>query len=243
MTVTDGRRSGARSAGRGAARTAAAEQLSRADRVARGKDARAVAPLDFARGVPGGPVTRPGRSAGGPGAVAGAGAGAGAARADAGVGVYVLPGGGAADGGGPGRHARVGAAGAAVRGCAPVQLRRVRLAGTAPGLRRQRLRRDPARPVRVGCQAAGRELCRGRAGQRVPRQGPPQDRPGGGRRLPRRDARLRGAAVAGGLVRAPGHRAGPERVPVAAEGEKVQGRREACWPRRTPATARRRWTS
>ena len=45
MTVTDGRRSGARSAGRGAARTAAAEQLSRADRVARGKDARAVAPL------------------------------------------------------------------------------------------------------------------------------------------------------------------------------------------------------
>ena len=65
---------------------------------------------------------------------AGAGAGAGAAWAHAGVGVHVLPGGGAADGGGPGRHALAGAAGAAVRGCAPVQLRCVRLAGTAAGL-------------------------------------------------------------------------------------------------------------
>src|SRR6201989_2391878 len=40
------RRSGARVSGRGTARAAAAEQPSRADRVARGKDARAVAPLD-----------------------------------------------------------------------------------------------------------------------------------------------------------------------------------------------------
>ena len=46
---TDGaaaRRSGARASGRGAARAAAVEQPSRADRAARGKDARAVAPLD-----------------------------------------------------------------------------------------------------------------------------------------------------------------------------------------------------
>ena len=46
---TDGaaaRRSGARASGQGAARAAAAEQPSRADWVARGKDARAVAPLD-----------------------------------------------------------------------------------------------------------------------------------------------------------------------------------------------------
>ena len=46
---TDGaaaRRSGARASGRGAARAAAVEQPSRAGRVARGKDARAVAPLD-----------------------------------------------------------------------------------------------------------------------------------------------------------------------------------------------------
>src|SRR5690349_3123515 len=46
---TDGaaaRRSGARASGQRAARAAAVEQPSRADRVARGKDARAVAPLD-----------------------------------------------------------------------------------------------------------------------------------------------------------------------------------------------------
>jgi uncharacterized protein (DUF2252 family) len=40
------RRSGARAAGRGRARAATVEQLSRADRVARGKDARAAAPLE-----------------------------------------------------------------------------------------------------------------------------------------------------------------------------------------------------
>jgi Uncharacterized protein conserved in bacteria (DUF2252) len=39
-------RSGPRASGRGPARAAAVEQLSRADRVARGKDARAVAPLE-----------------------------------------------------------------------------------------------------------------------------------------------------------------------------------------------------
>src|SRR5690242_1078622 len=46
---TDGaaaRRSGARASGRGTVRTAAVEQPSRADRVARGKDARAVSPPD-----------------------------------------------------------------------------------------------------------------------------------------------------------------------------------------------------
>ncbi len=50
MTVkTEGaaaERSGARASGRGPARTGTAEHLSRADRAARGKDARAVAPLD-----------------------------------------------------------------------------------------------------------------------------------------------------------------------------------------------------
>ena len=50
MTVTADRaakgKSGAGASGRGAARAAGEEQLSRADRVARGKDARAVAPLE-----------------------------------------------------------------------------------------------------------------------------------------------------------------------------------------------------
>ena len=60
MTATDSRRSGGRASGRNAARAAAVEQLSRADRVARGKDARAVAPLDshadFRPGRPRDPV-------------------------------------------------------------------------------------------------------------------------------------------------------------------------------------------
>ena len=38
------------------------------------------------------------------------------------------------------------------------------------------------------------------------RQGPPQDRPGGGREVPHGDARVRGPAFPGGLVRAPGRR-------------------------------------
>ena len=107
------------------------EQLSRADRVARGKDARAVAPLESHAEFVAGPGAGSGRAAAGAGQVAGAGAGAGPARADAGVAVHLLPGRGAADGGRPGRHARLRAAGAAVRGRAPVQFRRVRLAGTA----------------------------------------------------------------------------------------------------------------
>ena len=218
----------ARASGKGSVRAGTVEQLSRADRVAQGKDARAVAPLESHAEFSPGRVAGSGRAAAGPGEVAGAGAGADPAWADAGVGVHVLPGGGAADGGGSGQHARLGAAGAAVRGCAPVQFRRVRLAGAAAGLRRQRLRRDAARPVRVGRQAAGREPGGGGTGQRVPRQGPPQDRPGGGRGLPHGDARLRGAAAAGCLVCAPGHRAGHRPVPVPDEGEKVQGRREAA---------------
>ena len=46
MTVTAGKKSGARAARPGAARAGTAEQLSRADRMARGKDARAAAPLE-----------------------------------------------------------------------------------------------------------------------------------------------------------------------------------------------------
>jgi Uncharacterized protein conserved in bacteria (DUF2252) len=113
-----GRRYG-RASGRGTARAAGDEQLSRADRVALGKDARAAAPLEsHAEFAPAGK-----RAAAGAGQEPGAGAGAGAARADAGVGVHVLPGRGAADGGRPGHHPGVGVAGAAVRGCAPVELR------------------------------------------------------------------------------------------------------------------------
>ncbi len=83
-------------------------------------------------------------------------------------------------------------------------------------------------------------LAGGRAGQRVPRQGPAQDRPGGGRRLPHRDARVRGADLPGRVVRAPRHRAGREPVPVPDQGEKAQGVREAAgqgpYPGQHPGT-------
>jgi uncharacterized protein (DUF2252 family) len=46
MTVTAGRRSGSRASARGQARAETGEQLSHADREARGKDARALAPLE-----------------------------------------------------------------------------------------------------------------------------------------------------------------------------------------------------
>ena len=228
MTVkaerSSGKAAGARHRKR-PARAGAVEQLSRADRVARGKDARAVAPLEsHAEFVPDGSRDPVGLLLG-QATVAGAGAGADPAWADAGLAVHVLPGGCAADGGGSGRHAGVGAAGAVVRGRAPVEFRGVRLAGAAPGLRRQRLRRDASRPVRVGCQAAGGEPRGGGARQRVRGQGSPQDRARGGRGLPHGDARLRAAVVAGGLVRPHGHRADPRPVPVPDQGEKAQGRR------------------
>ena len=47
---------------------------------------------------------------------------------------------------------------AAVRRCAPVQLRRLRIARAATAVRSERLRRDVARPVRVRRQAIGRQL-------------------------------------------------------------------------------------
>ena len=46
--------------------------------------------------------------------------------------------------------------------------------------------------------------------------------------LPHRDARVRAADLPGRLVRAPGHRAGRRRVQVPGQGEKVQGSREVA---------------
>ena len=78
-------------------------------------------------------------------------------------------------------------------------------------------------PVRSsGRQPAGREPGRGRAGQRVPRQGSTQDR-ASGRQLPlHRHARVRGAAFPGRLVFASGHRAGPERVRSQVKAKKLK---------------------
>ena len=69
---------------------------------------------------------------------------------------------------------RSGHRGPALRGRAPVELRRVRLARAPDDVRHQRLRRDAPRTVGVGRQAAGREL-RGRGARaRLLRRRPPR---------------------------------------------------------------------
>ena len=143
------------------------EQLSRDQRRAAGKAARADVPARVARRTSTSTTTAI-RSAlpAGTGRVPGAGAGAAPARPDAGLAVHVLPRRRAADGRGPGADAELGSTRPAVRGCPPVQLRRLRRTGAAVGLRHQRLRRDAPRSVRVGRQAARRQLRRRRTGQR-----------------------------------------------------------------------------
>ena len=167
---------------RGSKRGAAVPHLSVAERVARGKAARSEVP----RG--GHAVFEPlvdsggsGRVARAPGEDARAGAGADSLRADAGLAVHVLSRGGADHGPRPRRDAAVGADGAVLRRCAPVELRGVRLAGAAAGVRRQRLRRDAPGSVGVGRQAAGREHVDRGARQRLSRQGPGADRARHGR--------------------------------------------------------------
>ena len=63
-------------------------------------------------------------------------------------------------------------------------------------------------PVRMGRQAAGGEPGGGGTRERVPSQAPPQDRPRGGAGVPEGDARVREADVPAGVVRASGHRRG-----------------------------------
>jgi Uncharacterized protein conserved in bacteria (DUF2252). len=73
-------------------------------------------------------------------------------------------------------------------------------------------------------------------GTTATRQGRAQDRPGGGRRLPHRDARVRGADLPGRLVRAPGHRAGLAEFRSQVKAKRFKPPR-SCWPRPTPPTA------
>ena len=152
-------------------------ELTPAERAERGKAARVAVPRDsHAEFDPAAGPARPARAAGGAGQGAGAGAGPGAVGPDDGLPVHLLPRRGAADGQRPGHHPGIRAGGAGVRGRAPVELRRLRLGRAAPGLRRQRLRRDAARPVGMGRQAAGRQHGGSGPRQRLRRQGPPCDR-------------------------------------------------------------------
>ena len=131
--------------------------------------------------------SRCGGAAGGAGRLTRAGAGADPLRTDAGIAVYVLPRCGVPDGGGSHALAEDRPRRAAVRGCAFVKLRCVRRARPTAGVRRQRLRRDAARTVRVGSQAAGRELCGRRPRPGVPERAAPSGESGGDARLPRGD--------------------------------------------------------
>ena len=124
-------------------------------------------PVKGAPGQPGrlraGPrPTRPGQPAREPGQDAGARARAHPLRAHARLALHLLPRGGADHGVGPVDHAPVGADGPGVRRRAPLQLRHLRLARAQPGVRLQRLRRDVARPVGMGREAAGGQLRRSR---------------------------------------------------------------------------------
>ena len=65
--------------------------------------------------------------------------------------------------------------------CHLSELRPVRDARAQPGLRHQRFRRDPARALGVGCQAPGRQLCRGRSRQRPAPTRTPGTRPSSAR--------------------------------------------------------------
>ena len=129
---------------------------------------------------------RPGRAARASGGDPGARAGADPLRPDAGVAVHVLPGRGADHGGRSGRHAPFGDHDPAVRRRSPDELRGVRLAGAAAGVRHQRLRRDLPGAVGVGRQAARRQLRDRRARQRLHDQGTQEGPVDPARRLPHR---------------------------------------------------------
>ena len=133
------------------------------ERVARGKQARAdVRRSSHADWEPPPHRPDPGRAARGAGEDACAGARADPLRADARLAVHVLPRRRLPDGVRSRRDAAHGSAHAALRRRAPVELRRLRGARPPARLQRQRLRRDAARAVRVGREAARRELRRRR---------------------------------------------------------------------------------
>ena len=130
-----------------------------------GLDARSnTPPSSHAGWEPGSRPSGSGRVIGGAERDPGAGSGAGAARPDGGVAVHLLPGRGQDHGRRPGRHTDGGVGRAAVRGRAPVELRRVRLPGTPIVVRPERLRRDTARAVRVRREAHGRQFHHRRRG-------------------------------------------------------------------------------
>ena len=185
----------------------------------------------------GGRAVRPRRAARGAGRHAGPGARADPLRADARVALHLLSRRRLPDGGRSRRHAAHRPGRAALRRCAPVELRRLRRAGPAADLQHQRLRRDAARPVRVGREAARRQLRRRRPRPRLQRQAAPSGQPDGDPVLPRGDPELRADVEPRPLVLP--HRPGGDRgARGAARRAGSSGRcSSATWPRRGRRTA------
>ena len=125
-------------------------------------------------------------------------------RPHAGLAVRVLPRRPHGDGPRPGHHPEHRDHRAGLRRRPPAQLRPVRHPRAQPGVRPQRLRRDPARALGVGRQAAGHQLRGGRPHGRVPAGAGPAGGPGRGPHLPGAAGPLRRDAAAGRLVLAGG---------------------------------------
>ena len=232
MTVTtEGAASGspaARASGRGSPRAGTVEQLSRADRVARGKDARAVAPLEsHAEFAPAGRGIRSGCCWG---------------RRSRGCRSWCRSG----TGGCWCRRSR-STGGRRCRwrrtwpprpppgcGCSCAGTPTCRISARSP--RRSATWSSTSTTSTRPCRARSSGTSSGWPAS-LAVAGRDNGFPAKARRkivlaaaesVPHGDARLRRAAVPGRLVCAPGHRAGHRQVPVPDQGEEVQGRREAA---------------
>ncbi len=171
--------------------------------------------------------SRPGGAARTAGPDTGAGTRPDPVRPDARVAVHVLPGRGVHHGRRPGRHASVRRHGAAVRRRPSVQLRPVRHPRATDAVRHQRLRRDVARSVGVGRQAARGQLRGDGPRPRVHPRGSTRHRHGRHAGVPGSDARRRRDGWCAGVVRAPGGRRAAE---VGPPGGPRQARQQARGP-------------
>ena len=185
----------------------------------------------------------PSGSSAGPGGHARARAGADPARPDAGLAVHVLPGRGAADGRRPGRRRRprgCGCSCAGTRTCR-TSARSPRRSGGWSSTSTTSTRRCPARS-----SGTSSGWPRAWPWPGATTASPPRRRRKvvlaavGGYRTAMRDVRR--AAAAGRLVRPPRRRGRAGRASSRrSRPRRLQGRPRRCWPRRTPATACRRW--
>ena len=179
--------------------------LSLDERQAKGRQASDRTPLLQPLGVaPGRGPSRSRRPARGAGSHPGAGSGAGAAWPDDGLAVHLLPGRRQDHGGGPQGHAGGRPRCPAVRRRPPVELRPVRLPGTAPAVRPERLRRDPAGAGGVRREADGGEFYHRGPQQRILQGRRARGDAGLGAGLPGGDGRVRADADDGRLVCPPG---------------------------------------